>query len=65
MDLSLSPADMKFQKEVRDWIDVNFDADLRARMALSKNGYVDKASQVAWPEKLASKGWIAPNWPKQ
>ena len=43
MDLSLSPADMKFQKEVRDWIDVNFDADLRARMALSKNGYVDKA----------------------
>ena len=65
MDLSLSPADLKFQKEVRDWIDVNFDADLRARMALSKNGYVDKASQVAWQKKLASKGWIAPNWPKQ
>ena len=65
MDLSLSPSDLKFQKEVRDWIAANFDKDLRARMALSKNGYVDKASQVAWQKKLASKGWIAPNWPKE
>ncbi|MFN7055055.1 acyl-CoA dehydrogenase family protein [Hyphomonas sp.] len=63
MDLSLSPSDLKFQQEVRDWIAENFDADLRARMALSKNGYVDKASQVAWQKKLHQKGWIAPNWP--
>ena len=65
MDLSLSPADQKFQQEVRDWIAENFDAELRAKMALTKNGYVDKASQVAWQKKLASKGWIAPNWPKE
>ena len=65
MDLSLSPSDLKFQQEVRDWIAANFDDDLRARMALSKNGYVDKASQVGWQKKLAAKGWIAPNWPKQ
>jgi alkylation response protein AidB-like acyl-CoA dehydrogenase len=65
MDLSLSPADLKFQQEVRDWIAANFDDELRAKMALSKNGYVDKASQVAWQKKLASKGWIAPNWPKE
>lgn len=65
MDLSLSPADLKFQQEVRDWIEANFDAELRAKMALSKNGYVDKASQVAWQKKLASKGWIAPNWPEE
>ena len=65
MDLSLSPSDLKFQTEVRDWIAANFDTDLRARMALSKNGYVDKASQVAWQKKLAAKGWIAPNWPKE
>lgn len=63
MDLSLSPSDLKFQQDVRDWIAQKFDADLRARMALSKNGYVDKASQVAWQEKLYQKGWIAPNWP--
>jgi len=65
MDLSLSPADQKFQQEVRDWIAENFDVELRAKMALTKNGYVDKASQVAWQKKLASKGWIAPNWPKE
>lgn len=65
MDLSLSPSDLRFQKEVQDWISANFDTDLRARMALSKNGYVDKASQVAWQKKLAAKGWIAPNWPTE
>jgi alkylation response protein AidB-like acyl-CoA dehydrogenase len=65
MDLSLSPSDLKFQQEVREWIAVNFDADLRARMALSKNGYIDKPSQVAWQKKLAAKGWIAPNWPEK
>ncbi|MEQ9507316.1 MAG: acyl-CoA dehydrogenase family protein [Hyphomonas sp.] len=65
MDLSLSPSDLKFQKEVRDWIAGNFDEQTRAKMALSKNGYIDKASQVAWQKKLAAKGWIAPNWPKQ
>jgi alkylation response protein AidB-like acyl-CoA dehydrogenase len=65
MDLSLSPADLKFQNHVRGWIAENFDDGLRAKMALSKNGYVDKESQVAWQKKLASKGWIAPNWPKE
>ncbi|MBI1400276.1 acyl-CoA dehydrogenase family protein [Hyphomonas sp.] len=65
MDLSLSPSDLKFQQEVREWIAVNFDADLRARMALSKNGYIDKPSQVTWQKKLAAKGWIAPNWPEK
>ncbi len=65
MDLSLSPSDLTFQKEVRDWIAENFDAETRARMALSKNGYIDKASQVAWQKKLAARGWIAPNWPKE
>ncbi|MFN4025629.1 MAG: acyl-CoA dehydrogenase family protein [Hyphomonas sp.] len=65
MDLSLSPADLKFQKEVRDWIAANFDDELRAKMALTKNGYIDKPSQVAWQKKLAAKGWIAPNWPKE
>jgi hypothetical protein len=65
MNLSLSPADQAFQQEVRSWVAENFDADLRAKMALSKNGYVDKASQVAWQRKLGAKGWIAPNWPKE
>ena len=65
MRLAFSEQELAFQQEVRDWIAENFDAELRAKMALTKNGYVDKASQVAWQKKLASKGWIAPNWPKE
>lgn len=65
MDLALSPADIAFQKEVRDWIAENFDDDMRRKMALSKNGYIDKPTQVKWQKKLYEKGWIAPNWPKE
>ncbi|MBY9068483.1 acyl-CoA dehydrogenase family protein [Hyphomonas sp. WL0036] len=65
MDLSLSPADLAFQKEVRDWIAANFDDDMRRKMSLTKNGYIDKPTQVKWQQKLYEKGWIAPNWPKE
>lgn len=65
MDLSLSSADMAFRQEVRDWIAASFDDDLRRRMALSKNGYMDKQSHIRWQKKLNEKGWVAPNWPAE
>ena len=43
MDLSFTPEDTEFQKEVRDWIATAYTPDLRAKMAMSKNGYLDKA----------------------
>ena len=63
MDLAFSDADRAFQKEVRDWIAANYDSGLKAALAQSKNGYLDKAGQVAWQKKLASRGWAAPDWP--
>lgn len=63
MDLSFSPEDLKFRDEVRAWIESSFDARLRERQAQSKNGYLDKASMVAWQKKLYERGWIAPDWP--
>jgi alkylation response protein AidB-like acyl-CoA dehydrogenase len=36
---------------------------MRAHMAQSKNGYLDKAGQVRWLKKLGDRGWIAPDWP--
>ena len=54
MDLSLSPADLKFQKKCATGSPPTSIMNLRAKMALSKNGYVDKDSQVAWQKKLAS-----------
>ena len=63
MDLAFSDADRAFQKEVRDWIAATYDEGLRKQLAQSKNGYLDKAGQVAWQKKLAAKGWAAPDWP--
>jgi hypothetical protein len=41
MDLAFSKDDVAFRDEVRRFIDENFDAELRAKMAQSKNGYLD------------------------
>lgn len=63
MDLSFSDADRAFQQEVRDWLAANYDEGMKAQLAQSKNGYLDKAGQVAWQKKLAARGWAAPDWP--
>jgi Acyl-CoA dehydrogenases len=63
MDLDFSPEDLAFREEVRAFIAEAYDEDMRARMAQSKNGYLDKESQVRWLKRLGAKGWIAPDWP--
>jgi alkylation response protein AidB-like acyl-CoA dehydrogenase len=63
MDLDFSPEDLAFREEVRAFIAEAYDDDMRARMAQSKNGYLDKESQVRWLKRLHEKGWIAPDWP--
>jgi alkylation response protein AidB-like acyl-CoA dehydrogenase len=63
MDMHFSPEDLAFRDEVRTWIKSAYDPQLKAQMAQSKNGYLDKAGQVAWQKKLYERGWIAPDWP--
>jgi alkylation response protein AidB-like acyl-CoA dehydrogenase len=63
MDLDFSPEDLAFGQEVRAFIAEAFDDDMRKRMGQSKNGYLDKESQVRWLKRLGEKGWIAPDWP--
>jgi alkylation response protein AidB-like acyl-CoA dehydrogenase len=63
MDLAFAPEDLAFRDEVRGWIEQNYDADLRARMAQTKNGYMDKASLLRWQKALAAKGWLVVDWP--
>ncbi|MAN47432.1 MAG: pimeloyl-CoA dehydrogenase large subunit [Alphaproteobacteria bacterium] len=65
MDLSFTKEDLEFQQEVRDWIAEAYTPELRAKMAMSKNGYLDKQGQIEWQKKLYEKGWVAPNWPEQ
>jgi alkylation response protein AidB-like acyl-CoA dehydrogenase len=63
MDLSFSKEDLAFRDEVRRFIDAHYDADLRAKNAQSKNGYLDKDSMLKWQRALYRKGWAAPHWP--
>lgn len=65
MDLSFTKEDLEFQQEVRDWIAEAYTPELRAKMAMSKNGYLDKEGQVEWQKRLYEKGWVAPNWPEE
>ncbi|MDB5969967.1 MAG: acyl-CoA dehydrogenase [Hydrocarboniphaga sp.] len=63
MDLAYSPEENRFRDEVRAWITQNFDAPMRAMMAQSKNGYLDKEGQRLWQQRLYERGWVAPEWP--
>ncbi|MBI1211086.1 MAG: pimeloyl-CoA dehydrogenase large subunit [Alphaproteobacteria bacterium] len=65
MDLSFSKEDIKFRDEVRAFITERYDEDLKRKMSLTKNGYLDKAGQVKWQKALYDRGWAAPNWPKE
>jgi alkylation response protein AidB-like acyl-CoA dehydrogenase len=63
MDLAFSKGDLAFRDEVRRFIDENFDAEMQAKLAQSKNGYLDKDGQLKWQRALYKRGWAAPNWP--
>ncbi|MFZ4603879.1 MAG: acyl-CoA dehydrogenase family protein, partial [Caulobacterales bacterium] len=65
MDLNFTAEDLAFRDEVRAWIKSAYDPQLKAQMAQSKNGYLDKAGQIAWQKKLYERGWVAPDWPAE
>ena len=65
MDLQFSPEDEAFREEVRAWIAAEYDDDLRLAMSQTRNGYLDKERLARWQKKLASKGWLAVDWPEE
>jgi alkylation response protein AidB-like acyl-CoA dehydrogenase len=65
MDLDFSAEDLAFRGEVQAFIARAFDDDMRAHMAQSKNGHIDKTGQVRWLKRLNDKGWIVPDWPTE
>jgi len=65
MDLSFTAEELAFQKEVRAWIAEAYTPELRAKNALTKNGYLDKEGMLEWQRKLDEKGWFVANWPEE
>src|SRR5260221_7203197 len=65
MDLAFNAEELAFQKEVRDWIAANMPPEVAEESRRSRTSHVSKERLLQWQKKLASRGWLCPNWPKE
>jgi alkylation response protein AidB-like acyl-CoA dehydrogenase len=65
MRLSFNADELAFQKEVRDWIAANMPAEVAEESRRSRTSHVSKERLLQWQKKLAERGWLCPNWPKE
>jgi alkylation response protein AidB-like acyl-CoA dehydrogenase len=65
MDLAFNADELAFQKEVRDWIAANMPPEVAEESRRSRSSHVSKERLLQWQKKLAGKGWLCPNWPKE
>lgn len=65
MDLNFSDTDRAFAQEVRELIEQHISPQTRRAQALTPSVFSDPEIVVPWQKALASKGWVAPGWPKE
>jgi len=65
MDLAFNEEELAFQKEVRDWIEANMPPEVAEESRRSRSSHVSKERLLQWQKKLASRGWLCPNWPRE
>ena len=65
MRLAFTEAELAFQREVRDWITANMPPEVAEESRRSRTSHVSKERLVQWQKKLASRGWLCPNWPQE
>ena len=65
MRLSFNAEELAFQKEVRDWITANMPPEVAEESRRSRTSHVSKERLLQWQKKLAERGWLCPNWPKE
>jgi alkylation response protein AidB-like acyl-CoA dehydrogenase len=63
MDLSLSPAEVKFRDEVRAWIDEALPPHLKVKA--DADAHFELQDIMEWHRILHAKGWVAPFWPEK
>jgi alkylation response protein AidB-like acyl-CoA dehydrogenase len=61
MDLSFSPEEEAFRREVRSWVAEAMPAHLASIAAV--DGYFTHPQVMEWHRILYQKGWVAPHWP--
>ena len=62
MQTRFSEQDLKFQQEVRHFLEENFTAELSARVRANDSF---KSATIEWQKILHRQGWIAPGWPTE
>ena len=65
MRLAFSEQELAFQQEVREWIAANMPPEVAEESRRSRSSHVSKERLLQWQKKLAGKGWLCPNWPKE
>ncbi len=65
MRLAFNDEELAFQREVRDWITANMPPEVAEESRRSRTSHVSKERLLQWQKKLAGKGWLCPNWPKE
>src|SRR5260370_19526056 len=65
MNLAFNAEELAFQKEVRDWIAASVQTEVAEESRRSRTSHVSKERLLQWQKKLASRGWLCPNWPKE
>lgn len=61
MNAEFTAAELAFQKEVREFMQNEFPAEMKQK--LDANIRLSKDETVRWQKILYAKGWAAPNWP--
>ncbi|MEK9672985.1 MAG: acyl-CoA dehydrogenase family protein [Rhodospirillaceae bacterium] len=63
MQLTLTPEELAFQAEVREFLNANIPAETKRKVDLGLK--LSKDDYVTWQKILYERGWIAPAWPKE
>ena len=63
MDMSFTPEQIAFRKEVREWIGSAMPAHIKKKAEV--DGNFEMKEIMEWQKILAKKGWVAPHWPKE
>ena len=65
MDLNFSPAEEALRAEIRAFLDAELTDEMRERARLTVGVFAERPLAQAWQERLHSRGWAAPNWPRE
>ena len=65
MDLNFSPAEEVLRAEIRAFLDAELTEEMREQARLTVGVFAERPLAQAWQERLHSRGWAAPNWPRE